>query len=246
MAGVHFRDAAAPDGMRIYAIGDVHGRIDLLMRLHERIEAELVRDQPADWRIIHLGDYVDRGPDSRSVIEFLLDRQEEDARHIALKGNHDQRFVMFLRDIAEWPNFENFGGRTTARSYGVDFGAGGPLEIAVGHERLRQLVPTAHVGFLDMLPLSITIGDFFFCHAGIRPGILLEEQTEDDLLWIRRDFHAHQSLHPKLIVHGHTPVREPDILPNRVNLDTLAWETGRLTALAIDGKEKRLLATADI
>jgi serine/threonine protein phosphatase 1 len=239
--GKHFLEATAPEGMRLYAIGDVHGRADLLKLIHERIDAEIARDRPDDWRIVHLGDYVDRGYDSRGVIEFLIARIREDARHITLMGNHDERFAMFLRDVFEWPNFRNFGGLETALSYGVDFAARGDIEA--GHRALAAAVPADHVEFLDSLPYSASFGDFFFCHAGIRPGVPLERQSKEDLIWIRREFHRHEGLHPKVIVHGHTPVATPEILANRVNLDTLAYESGQLTALAVEGKEKRLFAT---
>jgi serine/threonine protein phosphatase 1 len=239
--GVHFTDASAPEGMRLYAIGDIHGRADLLQLIHDRIDDEIARDRPDDWRVIHLGDYVDRGDDSRGVIDFLMRRMEEDDRHIALMGNHDERFTMFLRDVTEWPNFRSFGGLETARSYGVDFAARN--NIHAGHGALSVAVPPAHVDFLDSLPYSADFGDFFFCHAGIRPGIPLDRQTREDLVWIRDTFHRHPGLHPKVIVHGHTPVLKAEILPNRVNLDTLAYSSGRLTALVVDGREKRLIAT---
>lgn len=239
--GVGFAEAAAPDGMRLYAIGDVHGRADLLKRIHDRIDAELARDRPADWRVIYLGDYVDRGSDSRGVIDLLLARMADDQRHEALMGNHDERFAMFLRDIGEWANFMNFGGRETGLSYGVDL-LGHPDETSA-HRAFRAAVPASHLAFLDALPYSTSYGDFFFCHAGIRPGIPLTEQKPEDLVWIRKEFHRHEGLHPKVIVHGHTPVGAPEILPNRVNLDTLAYDSGVLTVMVFEGREKRLIQT---
>lgn len=239
--GVHLAAAAAPDGMRLYAIGDVHGRADLLKRLHDRIDAELARDRPGDWRVVHLGDYVDRGADSRGVIDFLIARMAEDDRHVALMGNHDERFAMFLRDISEWANFMNFGGRETGHSYGVDL-MGHP-DRAAAHSAFQAAVPASHLAFLDALPYSATYGDFFFCHAGIRPQVPLEAQKPEDLVWIRKEFHRHEDLHPKVVVHGHTPVGAPEILPNRVNLDTLAYDSGLLTAMVFEGSEKRLIQT---
>lgn len=240
-AGVHFTDAAAPDGMRLYAIGDVHGRADLLKRIHDRIDLELARDRPDDWRVIHLGDYVDRGSDSRGVIEFLIERIDADERHVALMGNHDERFALFLDDVSEWANFMNFGGRETALSYGVDLDAHAHRSAA--HEALRAAMPESHHGFLKGLPYWVAHGDFFFCHAGIRPGIPLDAQKSEDLVWIRKEFHRHEGLHPKVIVHGHTPVGAPEVLPNRVNLDTLAYDSGLLTAMVFEGVEKRLIQT---
>jgi len=239
--GVSFVEAKAPEGMRLYAIGDVHGRSDLLKRIHERIDTELARDRPADWRVVHLGDYVDRGSDSKGVIDFLLERIAEDDRHVALMGNHDERFAMFLKDISEWTNFLNFGGRENALSYGVDLDA--HADEAAAHAALRSAMPGSHIAFLDALPYSVAYGDFFFCHAGIRPGIPLEDQSPEDLVWIRKEFHRHEALHPKVIVHGHTPVAAPEILINRVNLDTLAYDSGLLTAMVIEGGEKRLIQT---
>lgn len=240
-AGVHFADAAAPQGMRLYAIGDVHGRADLLRRVHDRIDLELARDRPDDWRVIHLGDYADRGSDSRGVIELLLERIDADERHVALMGNHDERFAMFLSDVSEWANFLNFGGRETARSYDVDLDA--YADEAAAQRALRAAMPESHLRFLEALPYSAAYGDFFFCHAGIRPGIPLEAQRPEDLVWIRTEFHRHEALHPKVIVHGHTPVGVPEILPNRVNLDTLAYDSGLLTAMVFEGREKRLIQT---
>ncbi|MFN4274199.1 MAG: metallophosphoesterase [Aliihoeflea sp.] len=241
--GVHFEEAAAPDGMRLYAVGDVHGRADLLRRVHDRIDAEIAQDRPDDWRVVHLGDYVDRGEDSCGVIDLLVQRMEQDPRHIALLGNHEERFAMFLEDAAEWTNFINFGGRETALSYGVDLDAHG--EEAAAQQALAAAVPKDHVLFLDRLQLSATFGDFFFCHAGIRPGVPLDRQTQADLVWIRKPFHDHKDLHPKVIVHGHTPVAVADIRSNRVNLDTLAYDSGILTVLVVDGTDKRLFATEE-
>lgn len=239
--GVHFLDACAPEGMRLYAVGDIHGRRDLLLAMHRRIMEEILRDQPADWRIIYLGDYEDRGPDSRGVIDFLSKICAEDERAIALAGNHDVGFLDFLKFPDIDGVFANNGGEETARSYGVRLDLSSRRAAAAGHAALVAAVPAGHVDFLAGLPLSVTFGDFFFCHAGIRPGVALEKQDPEDLVWIRSVFHNHAGLHPKVIVHGHTPVEEAEIMPNRVNLDTGAWFSGRLTALAVDGKDKRLI-----
>ena len=183
--GVSFDHAAGPEGVLIYAIGDVHGRRDLLERMLERIDAEIARDRPGDWRIVLLGDYVDRGPDSAGALDLIASRAE-DSRVVALLGNHDQRLLAFLGDIADWPNFEEFGGRPTAASYGVEFGSGDGADLVRGHEALRAAMPDAHRRLLAGLKLSAQFGDFFFCHAGIRPGVPLDAQDGDDLIWIRR------------------------------------------------------------
>jgi serine/threonine protein phosphatase 1 len=242
MAGaVHYLDARAPEGMRLYAVGDIHGRLDLLTSMHAHIMDEIMRDRPRDWRIVYLGDYEDRGPDSRGVIEFLSRICAADKRVIALAGNHDLGLLDYLGSVdTDWMFLDN-GGLATALSYGVTPDFSSRKSANSTHEALRRAIPAAHVDFLRNLPLTVTFGDFFFCHAGIRPGVALEAQDAHDLVWIRDPFHRHVGLHPKLIVHGHTPVGEAEILPNRVNLDTGAWFSGRLTALAADGDRKRLL-----
>lgn len=245
--GINYRDARGPQGMRLYAIGDVHGRHDLLAAMHRKIESELEYAPSSDWRIIHLGDYVDRGPDSRSVIDFLLQARERDRRNLMLAGNHDLGMVGFLDKPEPDGLFMRYGGIQTAASYGVKLSTGGNWfgksdeALSHGHAALVEAVPLAHVDFLRLLPFSVGFGDFFFCHAGIRPGVPLESQNPQDLIWIRDVFHDHTGLHPKVIVHGHTPVPEAEVTANRVNVDTLAWQSGKLSALAIDGGEKRIL-----
>ena len=240
MDRIGFTDARGPDGIVVYAIGDVHGRLDLLSAMHGRIAEEISR-RGADWRIVHLGDYVDRGPDSRGVLDLLARRTLEDRRVIALAGNHDTGFLDFLALPDADGLFARYGGLSTAASYGVALDLYDPFAFRDGCRALDAAVPRGHREFLGSLPLSAGFGDFFFCHAGIRPGVSLDAQDPHDLIWIRGDFHRHEELYPKVIVHGHTPVRQAEILPNRVNLDTGAFASNRLTALAIDGGEKRLL-----
>lgn len=240
MAGIHYRDAAGPPGMRLFAIGDVHGRLDLLEEMHRRIADDLASDPPADWRIIHLGDYVDRGPDSKGVIEFIRRAVRNDARMIALCGNHDIGMIEFLGRPAKDSLFALFGGRQTATSYGVDADFSSSWLARQTADQLLAAMPEGHIEFMSDLPRSCTFGDFFFCHAGIRPGVPLDRQESDDLIWIRGEFLKWMGLHDKVVVHGHTPHSEPEILPNRVNVDTEAWRSGVLTALVIDGNRKRL------
>ncbi|MBN9036078.1 MAG: serine/threonine protein phosphatase [Rhizobiales bacterium] len=241
MAGIHFLDAKGPDGIRVYAVGDVHGRRDLIEAMHDRIGEEIARDGVADWRIVHLGDYVDRGPDTAGVLDFLTSRIAGEPRIVALAGNHDVALVDFLAHGDRTQMFRRFGGNDTARSYGthVDFATAATAEA--GRQALARAMPQAHLDFLSGLPRAVAFGDFFFCHAGIRPGVPLERQDPEDLIWIREPFLGHPGLHPKVIVHGHTPHDEAELMPNRVDLDTLAYASGRLTALAVDGRTKRLL-----
>ena len=240
-AGIHYLDAAGPEGMRLYAIGDVHGRLDCLTKMHDMIAHEIERDRPADWRIIHLGDYVDRGPQSRQVLDFLSRACARDPRMLALMGNHDEGFLDFLANPANDRLFTGFGGFDTAASYGVLLDVGSEQARMESHRELLAAMPDAHLPFLRGLPRSVSFGDFFFCHAGVRPGVALDAQNPRDLIWIRAEFLHHPALFEKVVVHGHTPVPAPQAMPNRVNVDTMAFDTGRLTALVVDGREKRFL-----
>lgn len=240
-AGVHFEDARGPEGLRIYAIGDVHGRFDCLSLMHELIARELREDPPQDWRIIHLGDYVDRGPQSAQVLDFLAAAMKSDPRNIALMGNHDEGFLHFLADPHNARLFVDYGGFDTTASYGVLLDARSVEGLRRSHQEMMAAMPEEHLRFLRDLQRWCSFGDFFFCHAGVRPGVALDKQDPEDLIWIRDAFLASSALFPKVIVHGHTPKRAPEIRANRVNVDTMAFDSGILTALVIDGTEKRFL-----
>lgn len=227
-----------PEGMRLYAIGDIHGCHDLLAQMHERIDAEIARDRPADWRIVHVGDYCDRGPDTKGVLDFLIERMAADPRVICLRGNHDEGFLSFIAGRPGAGLFINYGGETTAASYGVksDFS-----NLARTREALIAAMPDSHVRFLSTLPHSMSFGDFFLCHAGIRPGIAMDKQDPQDLIWIRETFLDYPHLHPKVVVHGHTPAPQVEIMGNRVNVDTRAFASGRLSGLMVDGDRRAIL-----
>jgi len=240
MTGISFSDARGPDGIVIYAIGDVHGRLDLLARMYGDIARDIAL-HGRGWRIVQLGDYVDRGPDSAGVIDFLIRFGRQTGSIVSLAGNHDTGFLDFLALPDPEGLFARYGGVETARSYGVALQPDDPVAFRAGARALADAVPADHRAFLAGLPFSAVFGDFFFCHAGVRPGVALEAQDQQDMIWIRGDFHRHKGLYQKVIVHGHTPVAQAEILPNRVNVDTGAYSTGRLTALVIDGAEKRLL-----
>ncbi|WP_315918923.1 metallophosphoesterase family protein [Mesorhizobium sp. SP-1A] len=241
-AGIHFREARAPQGVRLYAIGDVHGRLDLLKAMHRAIRDEIERDRPSDWRIVHLGDYIDRGPDSKGVIDHLIAAREREPRNIMLIGNHEVGLQNFLAMPDVNGLFVRNGGDATARSYGVELP---PDPGDVARKALAAAVPPEHVDFLSSLAYTHEAGDFFFCHAGIRPGVPLDRQDPHDLVWIRDPFLSWPGLHPRLIVHGHTPVPRAEVLPNRVNLDSYAWRSGTLTALAVEGQAKRLITIGE-
>lgn len=227
--------------MRTYAIGDIHGHLDKLIAAHERIAADRRRTGDVEAPVIHLGDLVDRGPDSRGVIEHLMEGIAAGEPWKVLKGNHDRLMSLFLRDPPQsdqrlrrdlsWIS-DNLGGTETLFSYGINVYAERDLPAAA-----RQAVPPQHAAFLESLPTSLARGDVFFAHAGIRPGIPLDVQTEDDLLWIRGEFHADTRDHGALIVHGHTPVDAPSNYGNRVNLDSGAAFGGPLTAAVFEGRD---------
>jgi serine/threonine protein phosphatase 1 len=238
--GIHLDDARAPEGMRIYAIGDVHGCADLLEALYAKIDREIAQDRPADWRIIHLGDYGDRGPDSKRVLDRIIERSR-DRRFLSLMGNHDEGWLNFMADPDPVGLFVAHGGDATAHSYGVDFDLSDRSGRKAARDALRTAMPQAHLDFLRNLPRSFSFGDYFFCHAGIRPGVPLQIQDREDLIWIRREFLIYEGLHPRVIVHGHTPSDEPELLPNRINVDTGAVKTGVLTAVVLDGTTKRII-----
>jgi serine/threonine protein phosphatase 1 len=240
ISGIHLDVARGPDGIRLYAIGDVHGRLDLLEKMHELIAGEIERDKPADWRVIHLGDYVDRGPNSCGVIDFLIKARERDVRFITLAGNHDLGLIEFLAEPDMESLFMEFGGIQTAASYGVPFGTSDP-DLARFHGELLDAVPREHIRFVLECGFSVAFGDFFFCHAGIRPEVALDRQDPDDLIWIRKGFLDCRDLFAKVVVHGHTITRRPELLANRVNIDTGAWRSDVLTAFVVDSGDKRLI-----
>ncbi|MBI5908604.1 MAG: serine/threonine protein phosphatase [Betaproteobacteria bacterium] len=235
-------DATIPnENKRLYAIGDIHGRLDLLDRAIAAIERD-VEAHGSDALTVTLGDYIDRGPKSRGVIDRLITNPFPTS-HIALKGNHELLLESFLADPAVGQHWRRLGGLETLHSYGVPVGG---LMVGKNYDeaanRLREALPTEHVKFLESLQTSHIHGKYFLCHAGVRPGIPLDRQSEDDLLWIRDEFLSSKLNFGKIVIHGHTPVEAPDVLPNRINIDTGAFATGRLTCVVLDESGHRFLA----
>jgi serine/threonine protein phosphatase 1 len=222
-----------PEGVRIYAIGDVHGRVDLLDQVFSRIDEHLAAYPIAHPIQILIGDYIDRGPASCQVLDRLIGRARTH-KTIFLRGNHETFVFEFLRRPSFLGDWGPLGGLETLLSYGLkpslDPDAATQKELAIA---LRAVLPTSHRIFLENLHTSFSCGDFFFVHAGVRPGVPLAKQSENDLLWIREDFLLHEEDFGKFIVHGHTPVREVDIRSNRINIDTGAYATGNLTCLVM-------------
>jgi Calcineurin-like phosphoesterase len=226
--------ASVPAGKRVYAIGDIHGRADLLAEILARIDNDLKERPVSESTEVFLGDYIDRGPQSRQVIDLLIARRRE-RDVVFLKGNHEACALQFLKEPTLLSEWSPMGGANTLLSYGVTPARGDdPGSQHETAKALHQAMPDIHRAFLNDLALSFTCGDFFFVHAGVRPGTPLQMQTQQDLLWIREDFLLHEEAFGKIVVHGHTPVYEPDIQPNRINIDTGAYATGRLTCLVLD------------
>jgi serine/threonine protein phosphatase 1 len=224
-----------PRGIRIYAIGDVHGRADLLCALFERIDASLKAFPVRQPIQVLLGDYIDRGPDSRGVIDALIARRRKHMM-VCLKGNHESYAVQFLADPTVFSEWTQVGGINTLLSYGVKPSTrDDPKQESQLSEAFSRALPKSHLQFMRALELSFTCGDFFFVHAGVRPGIALRDQREQDLLWVRDEFLMHEEDFGKIIVHGHTPSKDPDIRGNRINIDTGAYATGRLSCLVLQG-----------
>ena len=243
MSGITLTDAKGPEGIRLYAIGDVHGRLDLLQDMHGLIRADIDRHPTHDWRIIHLGDYIDRGPDSKGVLDFLIHASRHDPRILSLIGNHDDGFLHYLATGDTNGIFALHGGSDTARSYGVEVDYTDPASAKAAYPQLLNAIPQAHIDYIRSMPSSVSFGDFFFCHAGVNPVVALDAQDRDDLMWIRTIFLKWTDPMEKVIIHGHTPQSIVDVQPNRVNLDTYAWKNGKLSAIVIDGPEKRFLET---
>lgn len=233
-----------PDGVRVYAVGDVHGRLDLLDELLAKIDADDARRAPADTSIIFLGDLVDRGPESAGVVDRLRVLAESDRRFRFLAGNHEEVFLDALRgDGKALRLFCRIGGRETLLSYGVDEADYAALDYEELGQTLDRVVPGAHRRFLSEFEDVIELGDYLFVHAGVRPDQALDDQRTSDLRWIRETFLDHRGRLDKRVVHGHTICKEVEFRPHRIGIDTGAYATGTLTALGLDGPEQWLLQT---
>jgi serine/threonine protein phosphatase 1 len=238
-----------PEGVRVYAIGDVHGRLDCLTELLGLIETDLAATTSAarETVLVFLGDYVDRGPDSAPVLERLTKPLRLPAKTRFLKGNHEDGMLQFLDDPLRARAWINWG-RETFLSYGIDVAEGeaaaDPARIVELHEALTRAVPPHHRKFLDDLSVSTQIGDYFFAHAGVDPDLPLGMQPDRALLWIRDKFLASEKEYGRLIVHGHSVAETPVELPNRLGIDTGAYRTGVLTALVLEGTARRFLQTS--
>jgi serine/threonine protein phosphatase 1 len=233
-----------PSGVRIYAVGDIHGRNDLLCRLLADIDRHATTDPVVRPIYVFLGDYLDRGPASRETIDRLIDLGATQ-ECVFLKGNHEQFAIRCLSDRSLFDQWMRLGGMETLISYGVprDSLANG-RSIAELQAIFHNSLPQTHLRFFRDMQSSFACGDFFFAHAGVNPETELELQKESDLLWIRDEFLSSTRDFGKVVVHGHTPTQAVDVLPNRINIDTGAFATGRLTCLAIEEENLSVLDTA--
>lgn len=232
-------------GRLIYAIGDVHGRLDLLEPLVKDIVTDMLNSKPAHPPLlVFLGDYVDRGDSSAGVVDLVLKLKSSAGFEVlALKGNHEEAMLQFLEDPDFGATWMAHGGATTLASYGVTPPATRNDADAWRKTRdaFARALPKAHLDFMENLELMITVGDYAFVHAGVRPGAALSRQAEHDLLWIRHDFLQAPGPFEKVIVHGHTPSEQPQLTAHRLGLDTGAYATGVLTAARLDDQGQRIL-----
>jgi serine/threonine protein phosphatase 1 len=226
--------ATVPAGLRVYAVGDIHGRADLLFDVMQRIDQDTYQ-RPIPHAIeVYLGDYIDRGPDSKAVIELLAHRLVRRSA-ICLRGNHESILENVLNGAptrSELFHWMRLGGADTLASYGITVPAPLP-DPAELQQAFRAMVPRTHTLLLECLRDTFSCGDYLFVHAGIKPGRAISDQTQDDLLWIRDEFLDSDADHGQIVVHGHTPVQHLDIRSNRINIDTGAVWTGSLTCIAL-------------
>lgn len=235
-----------PDNQRIYCIGDIHGRADLLQQLHKKILSD-ADNYPGKKTIVYLGDYVDRGEQSRQVIESLLSGPLPDFDPIYLMGNHEQIMLNFIDYPEAAASWLSFGGREAINSYGIQLAhIPGTREVVELARQLDNKLPDAHREFLQNCESSWQCGSYYFVHAGIYPGVALDKQLLEDQLWIREEFLESKIDHGAIIVHGHSITEEPELLPNRIGIDTGAYITGVLTCLVLEGEGQRFIQTQPI
>jgi serine/threonine protein phosphatase 1 len=234
---------ALAKGVRAYAVGDIHGRLDLLERMLEMIDED-GKSSPGRKLLVFLGDYVDRGPSSKGVLDRLLQPMPEGFEVHFLKGNHEHSLLEFLTDPSLYQMWKRYGAMECLQSYGVhppvhdDIGA-----FEAARDELASAMPPAHLEFLNGLQMSFEIGDYFFVHAGVRPGIPLHRQSVEDLMWIREDFLGSDFNFGKVVVHGHTPSQVPTARANRIGVDTGAYITGHLSCAVLENGSCRFLQT---
>jgi serine/threonine protein phosphatase 1 len=238
------RRPAGPRGYRAYAVGDIHGRIDLLEQLLAKIHANLQQQPTAKTLLVFVGDLIDRGPSSAQVIERLRCYRRDGIKPVFLLGNHEEVLLRIIHgDSSVVDSWLKFGGLQCLQSYGVTLARIRGRSADQVTELVQATVPREHVEFLESFSDSCRFGDYLFVHAGIRPGVAVEHQSQADLRWIREPFLFDETDHGFVVVHGHTISEEVEERPNRIGIDTGAYRSGVLTALAIEGAERWLIDT---
>ena len=237
-------EPSVPAGYRVYAIGDVHGRFDLLNEALTLIEADIDSRKRARDIIVFLGDLIDRGPSSAEVIERVRTYRRNGVRTVFLSGNHEEVLLRLLRGESQFlRDWLTFGGAECARSYGISPASLQRMDLGKAVLTLRQKVPEVHQQFLKRFVDTFRIGSYLFVHAGLRPGVPLAEQSQSDLRWIREPFLENDQDHGFIVVHGHTIAEQVDVRQNRIGLDTGAYRSGVLTAIGLEGRERWFLQT---
>ena len=243
--------AKVPVGLRLYVIGDIHGRVDLLKNLMDKIHEDMEKAVAADKSIqimpVFLGDYIDRGLQSRQVLEYLLSIRHSSRYNgvIFLRGNHEQAVLDYLDDPEEGERWLQYGGVETLISYGIGFDYNAPYLLALEESArsLRHNMPETHKEFLGSLPLTYEAGDYFFAHAGVDVTKPFNEQDSRSLMFMREPFLSYSGQLEKIVVHGHTISAEPEILGHRIGIDTGAYATGKLTCLVLQDADREIIST---
>ncbi|HEX8414424.1 MAG TPA: metallophosphoesterase [Sphingomicrobium sp.] len=231
-----------PAGVRAYAVGDVHGRLDCLDALLAAIDADDAARGPAETHLVLIGDLIDRGPNSRGVVDRAMELVRERPHTQVLLGNHEELLLRSAKGEKQALGvFDKAGGRETLISYGVDPDVYDHATLAEVAALILNHVPAAHRDFLGGLEDQVRLGDYSFVHAGVRPGVPLEHQKTTDLRWIREPFLSHKGYHGAVVVHGHTIIDQPISLPNRIGIDTGAFRSGVLTAVGLEGVSRWFL-----
>lgn len=237
--------AALPAGERIYAIGDIHGRLDLLEQMFELVDADDAARGAADTRLIFLGDLIDRGPNSAQVVQRLMEIGAENPGIRFLQGNHEEVFLKAMAgDPKALPFFVKIGGKPTVLSYGVSEAEYRTSDYPALLDLLHERVPQAHVDFLSSFEDMIIVGDYAFVHAGVAPGVPMDQQQPAALRWIRGEFLNSTGPFDKVVVHGHTIFDDVEQRAFRIGLDTGAYATGKLTAMGFEGDQRWILQTS--
>ncbi|MCK4842390.1 MAG: serine/threonine protein phosphatase [Methylococcales bacterium] len=234
-----------PEGQRLYCIGDIHGRYDLLQEIHTIILKDS-QDYLHPVTVVYMGDYIDRGAQSKEVIDYLLSNPLPLFQSVFLMGNHEQILLEFLfsPNCPRTVMWLGFGGLSTLASYGVQvLGIPHAGVIKKIRQQFKQKIPDSHVRFFQQMKAFYEKGGYYFAHAGVRPKVRLSRQKREDLLWIREGFLESKLFHGKVIVHGHSVTDEPVIRDNRIGIDTGAYDSGLLTCLVLEGKEQRFFST---